>query len=118
MLDAYRRSLINIEELEDQITRSKKESEPLHEELMALFAREIDIGITVGELANTEVLLRTLRETIEQDLDWDTRRAVVEGLVSGITVETFGTGHKKKANVTVSYNFSEPNCVVSIGSWC
>ena len=83
---------------------------------MGLIASEVDTGITIGGLANTEVLLRTLRETIEGDLEWETRRAVVEGLVSGITVETSGTGHKKKAAVTVSYNFSEPNCVVNIGT--
>ena len=116
VLDAYRRSLIDIEELEDHIARAKAESEPLHSELMELIASEVDTGITVGDLANTEVLLRTLRETIEGDLPWETRRAVVEGLVAGITVETSGTGHKKKGTVTVSYNFAEPRCVVSIGT--
>ena len=118
VLDAYRRSLIDIEELEEHITRAKAEAAPLQDELMALVATDIDTGITVSDLANTEDLLRTLRDTIEGDLDWATRRAVVEGLVSGITVETSGTGHKKQAAVTVSYNFSEPNCVVNIGSWC
>jgi site-specific DNA recombinase len=118
VLDAYRRSVIDIEQLEEQITRSKTEAEPLHDELMDLIANEIDTGITVGDLANTEDLLRTLRDTIDGDLGWDTRRAVVEGLVSGINVETSGTGHKKIAAVTVSYNFSEPNCVVNSASSC
>ncbi|MDA1128606.1 MAG: recombinase family protein, partial [Chloroflexi bacterium] len=112
VLEAYRRGFLGLEELAEQITRSKSETEPLHDELMALVASEIDTGITVGDLANTDSLLRTLRDTIEGDLPFETRRAVIEGLVSGITVETQGTGHSKTASVTVSYNFSEPRYAV------
>ena len=108
VLDAYRRSIIDIEELEEPITRSKAEAEPLYNELMDLISDDVDTGIAIGDLATTEDLLRTLRETIEGDLDWNTRRAVVDGLVSGITVETNGTGNKKTAAITVDYNFSEP----------
>ena len=75
---------------------------------MDLIGKEIDAGSAVGDLATTEDLLRTLRDTIEGDLDSETRRAVVEGLVSGISVETLGTGRSKQAAVTVSYRFSEP----------
>ena len=118
MLDAYRKSFITIEELEEQITRSKVETEPLHDELMELVASEVTTGIAVGDLANTGDLLRTLQETIEGDLPHETRRAVVEGLVSGITVETSGTGRKKKAAVTVSYNFAEAVHVVDSATSC
>ena len=108
VLDAYRRSVIDIEELEEQITRSKAEAEPLHKELMELVGKEIETGLAVSGLATTEDLLRTLRDTIEGALDSDTRRAVVEGLVSGISVKTLGTGRSKQAAVTVSYRFAEP----------
>jgi len=108
VLDAYRRGSIDLDHLDEQVKRSKAETQPLHDELMDLIAKESETGIAVGNLANTDDLLRTLRETIEGDLPWETRRAIVEGLVSGITVETTGTGHKKKANVTVRYNFAEP----------
>lgn len=118
VLDAYRRSLIDMDQLDEQIKRSNAETETLYKELTDLVANEIDTGITVGNLANTKGLLKTLRDTIGGELDWDTRRAVVEGLVSDIAVETSGTGHKKIASVTVSYNFSEPNCVVSNASSC
>ncbi len=85
---------------------------------MELIASDIDTGITVGDLANTDTLLRTLRETIKGDVDWETRRAVVEGLVAGITVETTGSGRKKQAAVTVSYNFSEPVYAVDSATAC
>ena len=116
VLDAYRRSVIDIEELEEQITRSKAEAEPMYNELMGLIADDVDTGIAIGDLANTEDLLRTLRETIEGDLDWDTHRAVVDGLVSGITVETSGTGNKKTAAITVEYNFAEPVDAVDVST--
>lgn len=116
MLDAYRRSVIDIEELEEQITRSKAEAEPLYAELMGLVADDVDTGIVIGDLANTEDLLRALRETINGDLDWDTRRSVVDGLVSGITVETSGTGNQKTAAIRVEYNFSEPVHAVDVST--
>ncbi|MCH7738311.1 MAG: hypothetical protein IH872_13050 [Chloroflexi bacterium] len=108
VLDAYRRGSIDLDQLDEQIKRSKAETQPLHNELMDLIAAEAETGIAVGDLATAEDLLRTLRETINSDLDWDTRRAVAESLIAGITVETTGTGRNKKAAVTVSYRFAEP----------
>ena len=51
IMDAYRRSLITIDDLEVQLTRSKAESEPFHKELMGLIADEVNTGIKVGDLA-------------------------------------------------------------------
>lgn len=108
VLDAYRRGSIDLDQLDDQIKRSKAETQPLYDELMDLIAKESETGKAVGDLASTDTLLRDLRDAIEGDLDWDTRRAVVEALVEGISVETTGSARKKQAAVTVSYRFSEP----------
>ena len=97
---------------------SKAEAVSLNDELMDLIAKEAESGKAIGDLATTDSLLRDLREKIEWDLDWDTRRAVVEGLVAGITVDTKGTGRKKTAVITVSYNFSEPVHVVNNATSC
>ena len=112
LLDAYRRGSIDLDQFAEQIDRSKEETQLLNNELMDLIAKEAETGQAVGELATTDTLLRDLRDAIESDLDFDTRRTVVEALVAGITVETEGAGRYKTAAVTVNYRFSEPSHVV------
>ena len=112
LIDAFRRGTIDLDQLDEQLKSSKAEAIALNDELMNLISKEAETGRAVGDLATTEDLLRTLRMKIDWDLPFETRRTVVEGLVSGITVETQGTGHQKTASVTVSYNFSDPSYAV------
>ena len=112
VLDAYRRGLMDIDALDSQVKRSQEELEPLEAELAVIANTEAQRGQTVGGLATTENLLKALSDTIDGPLDWGTKREVVEALVDGITAETAGTGRKKTATVTVTYNFSEPVQVV------
>ena len=85
---------------------------PPSPQVRAIATNEAERGQTVGELVGTESLLKALSETIDGPLDWETRREVVEALVDGISVETTGTGRKKTATLTITYNFSEPVEVV------
>ena len=112
VLDAYRRGLIEIDDLDEQIKRSLQELEPLKAELAIIAANEAQRGQKVGDLVGTESLLESLRETVDGPLNWETKREVVEALVDDISVETAGTGRKKTATLTVTYNFSEPVDVV------
>jgi len=112
VLDAYRRGLIEIDDLDEQIKRSLQELEPLKAELATIAANEAQRGQKVGDLVGTESLLESLREAVDGPLNWETKREVVEALVDDISVETAGTGRKKTATLTVTYNFSEPVDVV------
>ena len=112
VLDAYRRGLMEIDDLDVHVKRSAIELEPLHAELAEIATNEAHRGQKVGDLVGTESLLRTLSDTIEGPLDWETRREVVEALVDDISVETAGTGRKKTATLTITYNFAEPVEVV------
>ena len=64
-----------------------------------------DMVWDVSDVASTEGLLRSLQDTIEGPSDWETRRSVIEGLVSGVLVETTGTKRQKKSKISVTYNF-------------
>ena len=107
MTDAYRHGVVDLDTLEEHVKRSRVEIEPLQAEYMALMADESGRATTVEDISNVGELLRALQDTIEGPLDWETRRSVIEGLVSGIVVETAGTGRKKTASVTVTYNFQD-----------
>jgi len=121
VLDAYRRGLIEIDALGEQIEKSRQELEPLQEEMAGLINLEAHQGKMVGELTNAESLLKALQAEISGELDWQTRRTVVEALVKGVTVTTSGTGRKKQAEVDVTYTFdlsanAVDQCTIGCGS--
>lgn len=105
VLDAYRHGLMKLDALEVHARRSKNELEPLQEELAALINMGTKVGQDVGRLTEAEHLLKSLQERIDGELDWDIKREILETLVWGITVNTKGEGHKKKAEVEVCYAF-------------
>jgi site-specific DNA recombinase len=112
VLDAYRRGLIEIDALGEQIEMSRLELEPLQEEMAGIINLEAHKGKMVGELTNAESLLKALQVEIGGELDFQTRRTVVEALVKAVTVYTIGTGRKKQAEVDVTYTFDLNNNVV------
>ena len=115
VLDAYRRGLIDIDALSDHVGRSKIELEPLQEELANLTVMVAQTGLAVGQMTNAEHLLAELKDQIQGDLDWDTRRQVIEALVKGVTVVTKGEGRKKTADMVVTYAFAAPVHAVEQG---
>lgn len=107
-IDAYRHSVIELSELEVQLTRVQEEIEPLHAELAELVDTSARTGEAVGKITSAEGLLEELQGALEVELDWDTKLQVVNTLVNGITVATTGTGQKKRASLEVRYEFGEP----------
>lgn len=106
MLDAYRHEVMDMETLKEHMKRSKAEIEPVQAEYMKLMGEESNRATTVESIATTEELLQTFRDGIDLPLDWEGRREMVEAFVSGIIVETTGTGRKKKSNISVTYTFA------------
>ena len=116
VLDAYRHGLIDIDALGDHVGRSKVELEPLEEELGNLTMIVAQKGLALGQMTNAEHLLSELQDQMQGDLDWDTRRQVVEALVKGVTVVTKGEARKKQADVVVTYAFEGPVHAVEQGT--
>ena len=107
LLDAYRRGLMEIDELEDHIKQSREEMAPLQTELASVISGEAEVGRHVGQLTDAKSLLEALKDRLEGPLDFDTKRQMVESLVSSISVTTTGEGRSKSATVDVTYAFEE-----------
>ena len=108
MLDAYRRGLIDIEELERHINSSNQELDLLYAGLTDVSQQSEHAGHTEELLTDAESILLELQNKVNGPLSFDTKRSVVDALVDGITVETSGEGRHKEATVTVTYTFSNP----------
>jgi site-specific DNA recombinase len=115
VLDAYRRGLFDIDELEVLITRSRGELEALREKLAGINLTETERGQSRSNLSDVESLLVELRDKIQGPLDWETRRQIVEALVSGIRTSTTGQGRNKEASIEVTYAFETPVHAVEHG---
>jgi hypothetical protein len=48
---------------------------------------------------------------IEKTNDWDTKRRVVETLVTEVVIRTSGQGRQKQAKADVTYCFTKPRSV-------
>ena len=105
ILDAYRRGLIDIEELETQVQRSREELDPLLAEMANIATGDAEVGRNVGRLVDAEGLLKQLEDRMQGTMDWTTKRQVIEALVWGIEIKTAGTGRRKQATVEITYAF-------------
>ena len=120
LLDAYRRGLVDIDGLEAQVRRSKQELEPLQAELAGLAENSAQKGQVIGKLTDAESLLTELQGKIQDTLDIETKRQVVEALVWGIEVSTEDKDGKKgggkNATVEITYAFEPQVHAVESGT--
>jgi hypothetical protein len=68
-------------------------------------------------LRSAEDLLQELGRRLDEPLDWELKRQLVQTLVEAIRVETVEQDGKKQAVVTVSYRFTPPATCTGRGSW-
>ncbi len=106
-IDAYRHSVIELAELEEQLARTDRELKPLQAELARLIDHSARTGEAVAKITSAEELLEELQGAVRRDLDWETKQQVTATLVNGITVTTSGTGPSKQAVIEVRYEFGE-----------
>ena len=106
-IDAYRHSVIELPDLEEQLGRVQTELEPLQAELTQLMNETMRTGQSVGKITSAEGLLKELQGALQSGLDWETKQEIVNILVNRITVVTSGTGQSKTATIEVLYEFGE-----------
>lgn len=106
ILDLFRKRIISSKDVENQLQKIAIEKAHLENR-----ARELELLIKEEEglaeqFVSAEELLSTLREKIQGDLPFETRREIVKALVKGIVVET-GTDDNGRfiTNVTATYSF-------------
>jgi site-specific DNA recombinase len=108
MLSLYRKGTIDERTLDQQLADVTAEEDSLRTRIQELEGRvRHRIDETEG-LRSAEALLRKLHSALDQNPTWETKRQIVELLVSGIRVDTLEEDGVKRARVNVTYRFDPP----------
>lgn len=118
VMTLFRRGRITLEEAERHMDDITRETATLRETVDALRSQARLAEAYEAHLSQAGALLSQLRdrlEEVERTNDWETKRQIVELLVTGITVNTLEDEphRRRRAEVTVHYNFGQPSVVDS-----
>jgi site-specific DNA recombinase len=105
VIDAYRLGSIELEELDTYVQRTRSELETLKTELEQVMSRQAEAGVKVGRLDGADSLLRELHDRMQEPMSPETKQRIIAALVTGISVETIGSGRRKEATLNVAYAF-------------
>jgi hypothetical protein len=114
----HRRGRLNETDLDKHLDTIDQECAGLASQIAELEAKAGGSDSNGAVLEGAEALLTRLRRRLDQPLNFERRRQLVELLVGGIRVETIRNGGKRENIVTVTYKF--PSAVVKCtdrGSW-
>jgi site-specific DNA recombinase len=121
VLTLFRRNRITLAEAESQLDAIAQEAATLRQTHDALDARAALASAFEGHVVQAASLLAQLRhqlEVLDTEADPARKRQIVELLVSRIAVRTEGTGHAKRAHLTIHYTFGQPCAVDSTMPRC
>jgi site-specific DNA recombinase len=105
VLDAFRKEIIESDDLEREMAKIRAETEALKERV-AYLGGQLEAASRAAEgLRSAESLLIELREKLAEPLSWEIRRQLVELLVSEVRVETDCSTNPKRVKVVVVYKF-------------
>ncbi|MCL0092076.1 recombinase family protein [Dehalococcoidia bacterium] len=107
ILDLYRRKLISLNDLENQLVKIANEEAYLMTRLDSLEAKAKEQGKLDDKLHKTEELLVRLQEVLRNPILWEVKRQVVELLVWEVRIDTVIEGNKKRAEVTITFAFDK-----------
>ncbi|GIO06275.1 serine recombinase [Brevibacillus reuszeri] len=109
ILDLFRKNIITFTDLEKQIQKINYEKDVLEQRL-----KEIRSSLKVDRDFSTKItnafqLLTTLRNKLDDNPSFETRREIVKALVERIQVHSFQDEYRKRprATITVKYSFSK-----------
>jgi len=100
------------------LTRSRAKQPSSGDNLEVLRAQQDVAAAYAAHHAEARVLLLRLRDrldAIEAEDDWDTKRKVVETLVTTIRAETIGEDHRKQARRTIGDACAERQALNVVG---
>jgi site-specific DNA recombinase len=109
VLTMYRRGRITTDEADAQLDAIAHETATLREMLESMRAREALVQAQEAHLADAAVMLRSLRdriEEIERTGDVAAMREVVSLLVRRVVIETEGEGRRRQATARIVFAFS------------
>ncbi len=105
----YRRGRLTDADLDaqmDEIGKDEAALEAQATELRGRIAGADSIGATI---TSAQALLAKLRKRLDQPISWEIKRRLIEVLVAGVKVETVEEEGVKRADITVTYRFSQPD---------
>jgi site-specific DNA recombinase len=105
MLDAFRKGIIESDDLEREMAKIRAETEAVRERIAYLSGQMEAISRAAEDLRSAESLLQELRERLAEPLSWEIRRQLVEFLVSEVCVETDCSTKPKTSKIVVIYRF-------------
>jgi site-specific DNA recombinase len=105
MLDAFRKGIIESDDLEREMAKIRAETEAVRERIAYLSGQMEAISRAAEDLRSAESLLHELRERLAEPLSWEIRRQLVELLVSEVRVETDCSTQPKTVKIVVVYRF-------------
>ncbi len=106
----YRRGRIDAMTLDHQLDQIAEEARDLEEAIAQHEATLTDARRAEDNLRTADELLHDLRARLDVQLDYQTRRRIVETLVERVTVNTEADEHgHRHAVATVRYRFDAPN---------
>ena len=114
VMTLFRRGRASLEDVEQQLDAIQGEATEIRGQLEVLRVQQDVAAAYEAHHAEARALLVRLRdrlEAIEAEDDWDTKRMVVETLVTTIRAETTGEGHQKQARLTIGYAFAERQAI-------
>lgn len=108
ILDLFRKNIITFTDLEKQIQKINQEKELLEQrqhEIRTFLKSDNDY---TAKVSNAFQLLTTLRNKLDSNPSYETRREIVKALVQRVQVHTIYDEYTKRprASVTVQYTFS------------
>lgn len=108
VLGLYRKGIIDEETVASQLQVVETNKANLRVQVGHIEAELKKLVDQQHQCQTTQELLERLNGILDGELTFEVKREVVDALVEGIRVDTYGDGNKKSATVTVSYRFEKP----------
>ena len=109
VISLYRRGRIDDVDIDRQLTEIDEEVAAVRERLAELHGQENDVDDARSRLDSVETLLLDLSQRLEDGIDWDTKRRVVEELVGVVRVDPSSRrSGRSEMLATVTYHFNTP----------
>jgi site-specific DNA recombinase len=106
IITSYRKGIIGEQDLEQELAAIEQEETILQEQLNDLLGQSKSVEAQRTYLRSSENLSAELHARLDEALDWELKRQLVETLVRGLKVDT--SQDRKSSRVHVVYGFAPP----------
>lgn len=106
ILDLYRKNLITLEDVEQQLNKISSESAQISKRLAEIDEDMAHQEGQIEQLSGAKELLDYLKKRIHDELPFDEKREIVKMLVNKVVVNTKDVDGRLSASIFIEYRFS------------